>query len=147
MKSYYVLANDSMNLKGNISLSFQRKHIIIFGIGCSKLKAAHQVNYFPGFWGAKILRVAHPVIFFLFTFLGSSSVCISPGISSCREVLGTFLAEGFLEVATFPLVCLWFCVCVCVCLCAVSCVFLWPSWLKDFLQYSCILSTCCGLQS
>ena len=102
MKSYCVLANDSMNLKGNISLCFQRKHIIIFGIGCSKLKAAHQVNYIPGFWGAKILRVAHLVFFFLFTSLGSSSVCIS----SCREVLGTFLAEGFLEVATFPLVCL-----------------------------------------
>ena len=55
MKSHCVLANDSMvalNLKGDISQSFQEKHTL--GLWHLKLKATHSVNYFPGFLGKHV---------------------------------------------------------------------------------------------
>ena len=47
------------NLKSKIVQKFLGETHYL-GVGCSKLKAAYLVNYFPGFLG-KILRIAHPV--------------------------------------------------------------------------------------
>ena len=58
-KSYCVLANESIDFRGQHFSKFPgRPHYL--GLGRSKLKAAHQVNYFPGVW-AEISRIVHPV--------------------------------------------------------------------------------------
>ena len=48
-----------MALKGDISQNFQGKTHYLGKIG-QKLKAAHPVNYFPGFLG-KNIKIVHPV--------------------------------------------------------------------------------------
>ena len=63
MKSYFVLANDSNGFKGRHLSKFPGKTHYL-GLGHSKLKAAHPVNYFPGFLVK--LRIAHPVIIFIY---------------------------------------------------------------------------------
>ena len=55
-----------LNLKGDTSLSFQGKHII--RVCAKKLKAAHPVNYFPGFLGNNV-KNCPPIKLFLFTSL------------------------------------------------------------------------------
>ena len=49
----------ALNFKGNISLSFQGKHII-WVLGAQNWKLPTQLISFLDFW-AKILRIAHPV--------------------------------------------------------------------------------------
>ena len=48
---YCVLADDSIE-KGYFSKFLKKTHYM--SLGCSKLKIAHPVNYFPGFLGKNI---------------------------------------------------------------------------------------------
>ena len=67
-----------LNLKCGISQIYWEN--TLFGLGCSKLKAAHPVNYFLWFWG-KILRIAHPVNY---AYLPPcSNLC---GMTSCLTI-------------------------------------------------------------
>ena len=67
MKTYCVLANDSIKFKGRHFSKFPGK-TRCSGLGRSKLKAAHPVNYFPGFLG-KNDKNRPPSKLFLFTSL------------------------------------------------------------------------------
>ena len=49
IKSYCVLATDS--IEGYISQIEVSRENTLLSLGCSKLKAAHLVNHFPGFFG------------------------------------------------------------------------------------------------
>ena len=67
MRSYCLLTIDS-EFKGPYFLEFQGNTYYL-GLGCSKLKAAHPVNYFPGFLGMKNIKTCPPSKLFLFTSL------------------------------------------------------------------------------
>ena len=67
MKYYFVIANDSIEIKGLHFSPFPGKTHYL-GLGYSKLKAAHQVNYIPRFLGKNIKNYP-PSKLFLFTFL------------------------------------------------------------------------------
>ena len=67
MKSCSVLANDSIEFKGQHFSQFPGK-IHYLGLWRSKLKTAHLVNYFPGFLG-KNIKNCPPSKLFLFTSL------------------------------------------------------------------------------
>ena len=72
MKSYCVFANDSIRFKGphpHFSKFPRKTHYL--GLGRTKLKAAHPVNYFPGFLG-KNIKSCPPSKLFLFTSLSPS---------------------------------------------------------------------------
>ena len=53
MKSYYVLANDSIAFKSVIFLKVSGENTL-FVLRALKLKSTHPVNYFPGFLGKNI---------------------------------------------------------------------------------------------
>ena len=53
MKSYCVLGNDVTEFKGQYFSKFPGKTHYL-DLGCSKLKAANPVDYFPGFLGKNI---------------------------------------------------------------------------------------------
>ena len=56
---FCVLADDNIDMASTyLKVSEERMHCL--GYGAQKLKTAHPVNYFPGFWG-RILRIARPV--------------------------------------------------------------------------------------
>ena len=69
MKSYCVLANDSIEFKGQHFSKFPGKiYIHYLGLGPLKLNAAHPVNYFAGFLG-KNIKNCPPSKLFLSTSL------------------------------------------------------------------------------
>ena len=64
----------ALNLKGNVSQSFQGKLMrVIWVYGASKLRAARPVNYFPEFLG-KNIKNCPPSKLFLFASPGQSQV-------------------------------------------------------------------------
>ena len=67
MKSYCVLTNDSIGLKGQHFSKFPGKTHYL-GLGRSKFKAANLVNCFPWFWGKNIKKCPFTQLF-LFTSL------------------------------------------------------------------------------
>ena len=67
MKSYCLLANDSIEFKGRHFSQFSGKTHYL-GLGQSKLKAAHPVNCFHGFLG-KTIKNCLPSKLSLFTSL------------------------------------------------------------------------------
>ena len=56
----------ALNLKGNISKFIEKTYHL--SLACSKLKAAHPVNYFPGFLGEDV-KNCPPIKLFLFASL------------------------------------------------------------------------------
>ena len=80
MKSCCALVNNSIEIKGRHSQSFQ-------GLGCSKLKAAHSVNHFLGFLG-KNVKNGPPSKLFLFTFLI---------IGNCQYLLQLFIFHVYFD--------------------------------------------------